>query len=239
MKNTGIAMILAFAVGMISNVTAQKHERRHQQIDVSELKEELDLTEEQTHKILEARTASSAKMKVLRADENLSKEEKRTQARAIRKENKAVLDEVLTEEQKAKSKALRKEKAAKRKEEGKAKRDRIKTLRSEFNSQISSEDKAELERLRKVLKQERVKGANKRKSAEEREKFKADHKEDFEALDALSEKYSEDVTAFLKSKKDSAVDEKKDKKKAKGKRKGKEKRVARFLLMPENSEKEK
>jgi len=204
---------------------------------INELKEELHLSEEQTHKILEARTVTKAKMKVLRADEKLTKEEKRTVAKKIKHEHKMTMDKVLTKEQKEKSTLLRKERKAKLKQNNKVKRDKLKTYRSAFDGQISEEDRIEIARLRNVLKKGRKHNDGERPSKEERIKFKEAHKSDFDSLEKLSTKYEEDVKLFMEKNgvmKDELPRKGKARKlKQKGPRKGKgnNNRTSRFLLM--------
>ncbi|GLR20133.1 hypothetical protein [Portibacter lacus] len=236
LKMTGMIM---FALMIATFSFAQKGHKK----DLNKLNSELNLTDDQSLELQKARTAAQAKMKVIRADENLSKDEKRTEIRKMRTEQKEVMDKVLTDEQKLKMKELRKEgrkNGEMKRERGKEDRAELKKMRAEFDSKISAEDKAEITRIKEALKGDREKG---KMEAEDREAFREAHKADFEKLKEISEKYKPEIQALMKDKSEMRNKEKSGEKKMKsedqkrehkGKRDGKGKRgnkTTGFLLM--------
>jgi hypothetical protein len=241
--------LITFSSAIIS-AQGEKKVKHKEKAGISEIKEDLNLSEEQTLKVMESRTAAQAKIKVLKADEKMTREEKKAAFREIREDQKKDMDAILTKEQKEKRKEIGKSKRAdmkKKREESKEKRKEMMEYRAEFDSKISEEDKQELARLRTVLEADRptrgkgmrgekgkggmkgkVKGEGremKEKGSEKRSEFREAHKEEFESLQRLSEKYEKEVEEFLGSKKTL------QKEKAVKEEKRKKKMAARFLLM--------
>lgn len=222
-------MLFAFTYTTVSAQGGKKmnHERK---ADIGMMKKELNLSEEQTQKVLEVRTASQAKMKVLKADDKLTREEKKAELVKIRKEQKIEMDAILTDEQEEKRKELHESKRAEKKmmkEERRQKYGELRNLRAEFDQRISDEDKQELARLRLVLKsekEERTRGSR-GEGHEKRQAFKEAHKSEFESLKNLAEKYEEEIEKFLEQKEMPV--------KERGKKGGKRNKqiASRFLLM--------
>ena len=78
------------------------------------MKAELNLTDEQSAKLDANRKAMGDKMKAINENSKLSAEEKKTQMRELRKQQKESLESILTKEQLEKMKEKRKRPASKK-----------------------------------------------------------------------------------------------------------------------------
>jgi hypothetical protein len=229
-----VALVLFTFTTAAMSAQGENKMKHKQKSDINTIKKELNLTEEQTQKVMEARTATQAKMKVLKADENMTREEKKAVFMEIREEQRAKVDAILTDEQKAKRNALREEKKAEMKvknQERKKERAELLKARAEFDQKISEEDRQEIDRLREVLKkekQERGRGMRGKDGARGmRSEFREANKDELESLKQLTEKYEAEIEEFLGTKEMIA--------KERAEREGKRKKHAasRFLLMEE------
>lgn len=219
------------AIMLLSTVTITFGQRGHygkQGQDLSQLKSDLNLSEEQFTNLEKLQLDSRAEMKALKENTTLSQEEKKAKMMELRSNQKAAHDAILTEEQKTKLKTLRAEKQklhkaemAEMKETHKAKKAELKTLRAEFDSKISTVDKEKIENLRVVFQNAKkemhsnFKGQKgqkgQRPSKEEmkakrdemkahKEKFRADHESELAELKSLNEKYGDEIKSFLEEK---------------------------------------
>lgn len=82
----------------------QKGEGKHQPANIDQMKTRLNLTDDQTTKIKENRADFQTKMKAIRADQNLTADQKKEQLQALSKEQHTKMQSILTPEQKAKMK---------------------------------------------------------------------------------------------------------------------------------------
>lgn len=263
-KILNIALVLL--VGLTSSSVFAQKGQRGQNID--ELKSQLNLNAEQIAAFEKMKTTNKQKMKSLKNDESMSKEDKRAAFMELRKDQKAATDKILTTEQKAKLSELKKdkrkeqkvkhaEKSAERKEKAK----QIQSLRAEFDQQIADDDKERIAELRTIFKEKRgeMRGKSKKggkrslsdeektkaraQAEEKRAQFKAEYKAEIEELEALNEKYSSDIKAFMKEKgiaNEEKVKERRSERKAqekaelkgrKGHKKSRRLAASKFLLM--------
>ncbi len=92
--------------------SAGKHSMRKRPApaNMDKMKSRLGLTDEQTTKIKENRADFQTKMKAIRADQNLTAEQKKEQIQSLSKEQHEKMQSILTPEQKAKMKTMPKRK---------------------------------------------------------------------------------------------------------------------------------
>jgi Spy/CpxP family protein refolding chaperone len=81
-----------------------KGQDKHHPANIDQMKSRLGLTDEQTTQIKANRTDFQTKMKAIRADQNLTAEQKKEQLQTLSKEQRTKMQSILTPEQKAKMK---------------------------------------------------------------------------------------------------------------------------------------
>lgn len=226
MKN--LMFLLAFVLfsGVLTAQRADRQRPGQGEQRIEAMAAELGLTAEQQKRIELIEANAKTERKALR-NESLSEEERRAKQRELGKQTRTSINEVLTEEQRAKLKSLRSDKRKKKggkrpklspetREKVEAyKKENIKpTLqgaRRELDQRISSADRQEIARLRTVMatkpnaKMHKSKGANKQAvTPAEREAKKAAYKEwkeahaaDFSSLQKLTEKYRGDMAVIM------------------------------------------
>ncbi len=177
-----ITQLIAIMVFMIAGISVYGQGNLLQ--DYSEMKEDLQLTVEQEQELEALNEATKARLNEL---ESLERTERRTQMKTIRKEHKAAIKDILSEEQLL----IIKEKKADRHEQRKARGKRTRELRKaikahqqqevkpvllskrqDLEKDIAAEDKAKIDDLRAWLKAEKevIKTERKAHKAERKER---------------------------------------------------------------------
>lgn len=195
--------------------------RPHRGPALEQLEEELNITEEQKTQLKAAHEAQMAKMEALRDQDFESPEDRREAMKALRDEERAAIEKILTAEQLQKLETLQAERGEKReaqREERMKQHDamqaEIKTYRekevlpvlreqrAKLETKISAEDKATIAALREKMEARKAAWEGKapgerRQRPEPTEEQKAAFKADHETVRALVEKYDTDITALL------------------------------------------
>lgn len=227
MKN--VIFLVAFLLfnGLLS---AQRTERpnndRQGGMSIETMVTELGLTADQKQRIEKIQATAQEKRKALR-NQSLTEDQRREQLRQIGKESRDSMNEVLTDEQKAKMQAAKGRKGGKeraqltpetREKVQSYKKENIKpsreAARSELEQKISAADRQEIDRLRAVMATNPVVSKRKQKGAKggqgkeltpaEREAIKTEAKAwkeanaaDLAAVKQLVEKYRSDMKPLL------------------------------------------
>lgn len=121
MKRKNILSLALFAMLLFSSSMSFAQEDEKTANKKKEMIEKLELSEEQQVQIEEITTFHKEKAKEIKANESLSDDEKKSQIKALRDENKAKVEEILTVEQ----------------------RDQLKELKANHQQAKSSDEKAE------------------------------------------------------------------------------------------------
>lgn len=82
----------------------KNNQGKHKPANIDQMKSRLGLTDEQTTQIKDNRADFQTKMKAIRADQNLTADQKKEQLQALSKEQHTKMQSILTPEQKAKMK---------------------------------------------------------------------------------------------------------------------------------------
>lgn len=196
----------AFGLALIVSVGvfAQKHRSFDGAKMLDKLTEELDLSKNQQVEVASILENQKSKAESLRENSELSREEKKGQMRAIKKEGFETISEVLTEEQRAKFEALKKERMGKRghamnPENRKAMNDLNERYGAEFSRMLSElepvlsmEDKNKLASLRVHYK--KVLEENEGKSPRE---LMHENETELKAIKEIGKKYQSDIRDIL------------------------------------------
>ena len=210
LKNKAQTLMLILTILCVQNLMGQRG-RHHQpnMITIEAVKEDLNLSEEQTARIEKIQTDFKAQIQLVRADETKGRSEKRATIRLLTDNQKTAIEQVLTESQQtllAERKAAYKEERKAKMEERKSSRKELKTTletyrtkniepvilaqRAKLETALSQADKAELAELRiafadkKVAKKEEIEKRKAARKANKEKRGPADRKAKIEARKA-------------------------------------------------------